>query len=81
MNARWLTIVSNSLLLIGLMILGSGWNGHGNVTGAFPFQSSSVSLNGSAGGFHALLGVPVLFLGLVLTIVSLVWNVVEAAQR
>ncbi len=81
MNARWLTIVSNSLLLIGLMILGSGWNGSANASGAFPFHSSSVSFNGSAGGFYALLGVPALFLGLVLTVVSLVWNIVEAVQR
>ena len=81
MNARWLTIVSNSLLLIGLMILWSGWNGSANVTGAFPFHSSSVSFNGSAAGLHALLGVPILLLGLVLTIVSLVWNIVEAVQR
>lgn len=81
MNARWLTIISDCLILIGIVILGSGWNGSANLTGAFPFHASSVSFNGSAGGAYALLGVPVLFIGLVLMVASLVWTTVDAVQR
>jgi len=80
-NARWLTILSDVLVLLGLTILGSGWQGSANVTGAFPFHSSSVSLTGSAGGAHALLGVPSLLIGLILMVISLVWTVFEAVQR
>ena len=81
MNARWLTIISDCLVLIGLIILGSGWQGSGNLTGAFPFHGSSVSLTGSATGIHALLGVPSLLIGLILMVVSLIWNAVEAVQQ
>ena len=63
MNARWLTIISDCLVLIGLIILGSGWQGSGNLTGALPFHGSSVSLTGSATGLHALLGVPSVLIG------------------
>jgi hypothetical protein len=81
MNARWLTIISDCLVLIGLIVLGSGWQGTANLTGAFPFHSSSVSFNGSANGVHALLGVPSLVIGLLLMIASLVWSAVEAMQQ
>jgi len=81
MNARGLTIVADCLVLLGLVILGTGWNGSANVTGTFPFHSSSVSLTGSATGTHALLGVPTLLLGLVLMLISLVWNAADAMQR
>ena len=81
MNARWLTIISDCLILIGIVILGSGWNGNANLTGAFPFHASSVSFNGSASGTYALLGVPTLFIGLLLMVASLVWIAVDAVQR
>ena len=81
MNARWLTIVSECLILLGLTVLGSGWSGSASVTGAFPFHSSSVQLTGSASGAHALVGVPSLVLGLGLMVISLVWTSYEAVQR
>lgn len=81
MNARWLTIISDCLVLMGLILLLSGWKGSANLTGAFPFHSSSVSFNGSATGAYVLVGVPSLLFGLVLMIVSLVWNAVDAMQR
>ena len=81
MNARCLTIVSDCLVLVGLILLASGWNGSANVTGAFPFHSSSVSFNGSATGAHALIGVPSLVVGLILMGVSLIWSAVDAVQR
>ena len=81
MNAKCVTIVADCLVLIGLIVLGSGWKGSANLTGAFPFHSSSVSFNGSATGIYALLGVPTLVFGLVLMLVSLVWNTVDAMER
>lgn len=81
MNARWVTIISDCLVLIGLTLLLSGWKGSANLTGAFPFHSSSVSFNGSATGAYVLVGVPSLLLGLVLMVVSLVWNAVDAMQQ
>lgn len=81
MNAKWLNIISDGLVLLGLIILGSGWNGNANVSGAFPFHSSSVSFNGSATGAYALLGVPCLAVGLILMVVSLVWTTVDVVQR
>ena len=81
MNARWLTIISDCLVLIGLIVLGSGWKGSANVTGALPFHGSSVSLTGSATGAYILLGVPSLLIGLILMVVSLIWTAVDAIQR
>lgn len=81
MNSRWLTIISDCLVLIGLIILGSGWQGSGNLTGAFPFHGSSFSLNGSATGIYALLGVPSLLIGLILMVVSLIWTAFDVAGR
>jgi hypothetical protein len=81
MNARWLTIISDCLILVGLISLGTGWDGTANLTGTFPFRASSVSFSGSASGAYALLGVPSLVIGLVLMVVSLVWITVEFVQR
>jgi len=81
MNVRWITIVSDCLVLLGLIILGTGWQGSANLSGAYPFHGSSVSLTGSATGVHALLGVPSLLLGLILMLVSLIWNAVDAMER
>ena len=81
MNAKWLTIISECLILLGLIVLGSGWNGSASVTGAFPFHSSSVQLTGSASGAHARVGLPSLVLGLGLMVVSLVWTSYEAVRR
>jgi hypothetical protein len=81
MNLKGLTILADVLILLGLIILGSGWQGSANLTGAFPFHSSSVSLTGSAGGAHALLGVPSLFVGLILMVISLVWTAFELVHR
>jgi hypothetical protein len=81
MNLKRLTILADVLILLGLILLGSGWQGSANVTGAFPFHSSSVSLTGGAGGFHALLGVPSLLIGLILMVISLVWTAFEMVQR
>lgn len=81
MNARWLTIISDCLVLIGLIVLGSGWKGSANLSGAFPFHASSVSFNGSATGAYVLLGAPSLLLGLLLMIVSLIWTAIDAVQR
>jgi hypothetical protein len=78
---KWVTIFSDCLILIGLILLGSGWQGRANLTGAFPFHSSAVSLTGGAGGVHALLGVPSLLVGLVLMLVSLVWMTFDALQK
>jgi len=81
MNSKWLTMLSECLVLLGLIVLGSGWKGSATVTGAFPFHSSSVQLTGSANGFYALVGVPSLLTGLALMVVSLVWSSYEAVQR
>jgi hypothetical protein len=81
MNLKRLTILADVLILLGLIILGSGWQGTANLTGAFPFHSSSVSLTGGAAGFHALLGVPTLVIGLILMVISLVWTAFEVVQR
>jgi hypothetical protein len=81
MNARWLIIISDCLILVGIAILGSGWNGSANLSGAFPFHASSVSFNGSATGAYALLGVPALFIGLILMVASLIWITVDAVQH
>ena len=81
MNSRRLTIVSECLVLLGLLLVGSGWNGTATVTGAFPFHSSGVQLTGSATGVHALVGVPSLLIGLGLMIVSLVWGSYEAMAK
>jgi hypothetical protein len=81
MNLKWVTILSDCLILIGLILLGSGWQGSANVTGAFPFHSSAVSLTGGARGANALLGVPSLLSGLILMVVSLVWMTFDALQK
>ena len=81
MSAKWLNIISDGMVLLGLIILGSGWNGNANVSGAFPFHSSSVSFNGSATGAHALLGLPCLVGGVILMVVSLIWTTVDVAQQ
>jgi hypothetical protein len=81
MNARWLTIISDCLVLIGLIVLGSGWKGSANLSGAFPFHASSVSFNGSATGAYVLLGAPSLLIGLVLMVVSLIWTAIDVLQR
>jgi len=81
MNLKRLTILADVLILLGLIILGSGWKGSANLTGAFPFHSSAVSLTGGTGGFYALLGVPSLLIGLILMVISLIWMAFEVAQR
>jgi hypothetical protein len=81
MNSRWLTIISDCLILLGLISLGSGWQGSANLTGAFPFHGSSVQLTGGASGGYVLVGVPSLLIGLILLVISLVWTVFEAVQR
>jgi hypothetical protein len=81
MNLKRLTILADVLILLGLILLGSGWQGSANLTGAFPFHSSSVSLTGGAGSIHALLGVPSLLLGLILMVISLVWTTLELVRR
>lgn len=83
MGVKWLTILSDGLLLLGLIVIGSGWQGTANLTGAFPFHASSVQLTGGATGTRVLLGVPCLFFGLALMMVSLIWNLVEvlSAER
>ena len=81
MNLKWLTILSDGLLLLGLICLGSGWQGSATMTGAFPFHSSAVQLTGGATGTRVLLGLPSLLAGLVLMIVSLVWTIFEALQK
>ncbi|MGA8154512.1 MAG: hypothetical protein WB952_26440 [Terriglobales bacterium] len=78
---KWLTMVSECLVLFGLILLGSGWSGSATVTGAFPFHSSAVQLTGSATGMHALVGVPSLLIGLGLMVVSLVWGGYEAVTK
>lgn len=81
MNLKRLTILGDVLILLGLFILGTGWQGSANLTGVFPFHSSSVSLTGSAGGAHALLGVPSLLVGLILMVISLVWTAFELVHH
>ncbi len=81
MNPKWLNVISDGLILIGILILGAGWNGSANVTGAFPFHSSSVSLTGGATGAHALLGVPTLFVGFILMIISLIWMILDGVMQ
>ena len=81
MNSRKLTILADCLVLFGIILLGSGWNGSANVTGAFPFHSSSVQLTGGATGICALLGVPTLLIGLILMMISLVWTAFDEAQK
>jgi len=81
MNLKKLTILADVLILLGLFILWTGWQGSANLTGTFPFHASSVSLTGGAGGFHALLGVPSLLVGLILMLISLVWTAFEVMQR
>ncbi|HTZ95067.1 MAG TPA: hypothetical protein VMB18_01640 [Terriglobales bacterium] len=81
MNAKWLNIVSDGLVLLGLIILASGWKGSANVRGAIPFHASSVSFNGSATGAYALLGTPCLAIGLILMVVALIWTTVDVVQR
>lgn len=81
MNLKWLTVVSDCLILIGLISLGSGWQGSATMTGAFPFHASAVQLTGGASGVHALLGVPSLLAGLIGMLISLVWTMLEALQK
>ncbi|HYA25940.1 MAG TPA: hypothetical protein VEF05_17390 [Terriglobales bacterium] len=81
MNLKRLTVLADVLILLGLVLLWTGWQGSANLTGAFPFHSSSVSLTGSASGFHALIGFPSLLIGLILMVISLVWTVFEMVQR
>lgn len=81
MNLKRLTILADVLILLGLIILGSGWKGSATLTGAFPFRASSVSLTGSAGGAYAFLGVPSLLVGLILMVISLVWTTFEMVRR
>jgi hypothetical protein len=80
MNGKWLAIISDCLILLGIISLGVGWQGNLSVTGALPFHSSTVQLTGSASGGYALLGVPSLLVGLVLLLLSLGWMLVEAVK-
>ncbi|HXW90826.1 MAG TPA: hypothetical protein VEK33_09800 [Terriglobales bacterium] len=80
MNAKWLSIISDCLILLGLICLGIGWQGNLSVTGALPFHSSTVQLTGSASGRYALMGVPSLLLGLVLMALSLGWMLWETLK-
>jgi hypothetical protein len=80
MNSRWLTIISDALILVGLILLWTGWHGSATITGAFPFHASSVQLTGGATGFHALLGVNSLLVGLGLMVIALIWTILECVH-
>jgi len=81
MAVKWLTTISQVLVLLGLLTLWSGWKGNASLMGAFPFHSSAVQVTGVATGAHALIGVPCLLIGLILMLISLVWTVFEIAHR
>lgn len=84
MNAKWLSIIADFLILLGLICLGIGWQGNLSVTGALPFHSSTVQLTGSASGGYALMGVPSLLVGLVLMLFSLggmLWETLKGLVR
>jgi len=81
MPAKWLTIISEVLVLLGLVALWSGWKGSATLTGAFPFHSSAAQLTGAATGNYALIGVPSLIIGVILMLVSLVWTIFEIVQK
>lgn len=81
MNLKRLTILSDILILVGFVLLGVGWKGSASVTGGIPFHSSSVQFTGGASGFAALLGVPSLFFGFALMLITLVWTSIEVLQK
>ncbi len=77
MRTRKLFLASAVLLIIGLASLWSKWNGSAGVHAGYPMDQWSVTFNGSAQGWPAMIGVIAILASLITLLVAVIRSLMD----